>query len=353
MIRIRLDIAYDGTDFKGWATQPGLRTVQQEIETALSTVLRRPASEPVQLTVGGRTDAGVHARGQVAHCDITAAEFAALCKDTSTPANRARRVNGVLQRQNASDILIADITEVPAEFDARFGALWRRYEYRVAGPVVDPLARRFTATAKRTPQLELLQQAAAELVGLRDFGAFCKAREGATTIRNLTEFSWRAEHNLDPRSGTAPGTGASTEAGSTATGASTEASAGTAGASSDAEFSASAGTAAGTGAAASPVCVAHIQADAFCHSMVRALIGACVAVATGRITLERLREIRDAAERSSEFTVMPAHGLSLEEIAYPASSELAARVAQTRARREPAEAAPEAAQTAAQNSGGD
>lgn len=325
MIRIRLDIAYDGTDFKGWATQPGLRTVQQEIETALSTVLRRPATNPVQLTVGGRTDARVHARGQVAHCDITVPEFAALCKDTSTPANRARRVNGVLQRQNASDILIADITEVPAEFDARFGALWRRYEYRVAGPVVDPLARRFTATAKRTPQLELLQQAAAELVGLRDFGAFCKAREGATTIRNLTEFSWRAEHDLDPRSGTAPGTGASTE------------------------------TSAGVSAiaAVSPVCVAHIQADAFCHSMVRALIGACVAVATGRITLERLREIRDAAERSSEFTVMPAHGLSLEEIAYPAASKLAARVAQTRARREPAEAAPEAAQTAAQNSGGD
>ncbi|MBB4071421.1 tRNA pseudouridine synthase A [Canibacter oris] len=325
MIRIRLDIAYDGTDFKGWATQPGLRTVQQEIETALSTVLRRPATNPVQLTVGGRTDAGVHARGQVAHCDITVPEFAALCKDTSTPANRARRVNGVLQRQNASDILIADITEVPAEFDARFGALWRRYEYRVAGPVVDPLARRFTATAKRTPQLELLQQAAAELVGLRDFGAFCKAREGATTIRNLTEFSWRAEHDLDPRSGTAPDTGASTEA--------------------------SAGVSAI--AAVSPVCVAHIQADAFCHSMVRALIGACVAVATGRITLQRLREIRDAAERSSEFTVMPAHGLSLEEIAYPAASELAARAAQTRARRDPAEAAPEAAQTAAQNRGGD
>lgn len=324
MIRIRLDIAYDGTDFKGWATQPGLRTVQQEIETALSTVLRRPATNPVQLTVGGRTDAGVHARGQVAHCDITVPEFAALCKDTSTPANRARRVNGVLQRQNASDILIADITEVPAEFDARFGALWRRYEYRVAGPVVDPLARRFTATAKRTPQLELLQQAAAELVGLRDFGAFCKAREGATTIRNLTEFSWRAEHF--GAAGASPGT---------------------AGESSDAEFSASAGTAAGTGAAASPVCVAHIQADAFCHSMVRALIGACVAVATGRITLERLREIRDAAERSSEFTVMPAHGLSLEEIAYPAASELAARAAQTRARREPAEAAQATAQQTA------
>lgn len=329
MIRIRLDIAYDGTDFKGWATQPGLRTVQQEIETALSTVLRRPAENPVQLTVGGRTDAGVHARGQVAHCDITATEFTALCKDTSTAANRARRVNGVLQRQNASDILIADITEAPAEFDARFGALWRRYEYRVTGPVVDPLARRFTATAKRTPQLELLQQAAAELVGLRDFGAFCKAREGATTIRNLTEFSWRAE----PFG--AAGAGPS------------------AGASSGADTSASAGTAAGTGAAASPVCVAHIQADAFCHSMVRALIGACVAVATGRITLERLREIRDAAERSSEFTVMPAHGLSLEEIAYPAASELAARAAQTRARRDPAEAAPEAAQTAAQNRGGD
>lgn len=279
MARLRLDIAYDGTDFKGWAAQPGLRTVQGEIEAALTTVLRRAETNPVQVVVGGRTDAGVHARGQVAHFDVADSELNVLFKPQDSIFRQANRLNGVLQRRGSEDVLVTGLQVIDEVFDARFGALWRRYEYRVAGPQLEPLARRFTATIKRQPDIEMLQQAAAELTGLRNFGAFCKAKPGGTTIRNLTEFSWRQEQE---------------------------------------------------------VCIAHIQADAFCHSMVRALVGACVAVATGRITLQRLLEIRDNATRSSEFTVMPAHGLSLEEIAYPQSTaELAARVTQTRARRDP------------------
>ncbi|MDO4241593.1 MAG: tRNA pseudouridine synthase A [Microbacteriaceae bacterium] len=286
--RIKLTLGYDGARFSGWAQQPGLRSVQEELQLAIDTALRREPGT-TRLTVGGRTDAGVHARGQVAHFDLTEGELAQLDGKLATQAAagevatgelaraRARRINGTLARRDGTDILVHRAETAPAEFDARFGALWRRYEYRIEPAPVDPLVRHFTAEIKRPFDPALLQAAAAELVGLRDFGAFCKAREGATSIRHLTHFEWR-----------------------------------------EAERGAWA---------------AKVQADAFCHSMVRALIGATVAVATGRISLARLVEIRDAAERTSGFTVMPAHGLSLEEIAYPADSELAARALQTRARR--------------------
>lgn len=298
VIRLRLDIAYDGTDFRGWAKQPGLRTVQGELEQALATLLRRPDADAVQLTVGGRTDAGVHARGQVAHIEIAADECAALFGKNAALLNSAQlageaeisaalaesltgRLHGVLKRQNASDVVVRQIRPVSTAFDARFSAVFRRYEYRVSGMLQDPLTSRFTAAAKRLPDFQLLQAASAELLGLRDFGAFCKAREGATTIRNLTHFSWRLDGQVR---------------------------------------------------------VAHIQADAFCHSMVRALVGACVAVATGRITLARLCEIRDGAKRVSEFSVMPAHGLSLEEIGYPdGAAALAAQAVRARARRDGSE----------------
>lgn len=290
--RIRLDIAYDGTDFSGWAVQPGLRTVQGELESALARLLRA-APESVRLTVGGRTDAGVHARGQVAHVDISVPQIEKWGGSQrapkhspdgeageQTPARRmTRRLNGVLGR-STPDIAIHSVREVPPEFDARFSALRRRYEYRVRPDNArrDPLTARFTAELSRPLDLDRMQEVSQRLLGLQDFTTFCKAREGATAVRELLAFEWRE-----------------TEDGAYA---------------------------------------ARIEADAFCHSMVRALVGSVVAVGSGRIAPTELEELRDARKRTSRFTVMPACGLSLEEIAYPDDGQLAARAAQTRARRD-------------------
>lgn len=289
LTRIRLDLAYDGTDFSGWAAQPGLRTVQGELERALGVILRTgPETAGVRLTVGGRTDAGVHARGQVAHLDVTEAQLAKWSArrgrgprdDAEESAARARKLNGVLKR-GAPDVVIHGARIVPAAFDARFSALRRRYEYRLRGEGMrrDPLTARFTAEVPRALDLSAMQRASDELLGLNDFTTFCKAREGATAVRDLLCFEWRE-----------------TEDGAYA---------------------------------------ARIEADAFCHSMVRSLVGAVVAVGSGRIGHEDLVALRDARERSSRFTVMPAHGLSLEEIVYPPDAELAGRAEQTRARRDP------------------
>lgn len=266
--RLRLDIGYDGTDFHGWAAQPGLRTVQGELEAALCVLLREIA--PPRLTVGGRTDAGVHARGQVAHLDAPS--------DAATRIT-PRRINGVLARRGASDAVVHEVREAPAAFDARFGALSRRYEYRLRGlgSRRDPLTARFTAEVSKELDLPAMQRASDELLGLQDFTTFCKAREGATAVRELLRFDWRE-----------------TEDGAFA---------------------------------------AAIEADAFCHSMVRALVGAVVAVGSARIGRDELLRLRDARERTSRFTVMPAHGLSLEQIVYPPDEQLAARAERTRARR--------------------
>ena len=289
--RLRLDLAYDGTDFSGWAVQPGLRTVQGEIEAAIATLLRAEPRE-VRLTVGGRTDAGVHARGQVAHLDLGPEQLAKWTGNQrrgsvadahlDPGALMARRLNGVLGR-GVPDIAIHSVREAAPGFDARFSALRRRYEYRVrpGNARRDPLTARFTAEVPRELDLSLMQRVSEDLLGLQDFTTFCKAREGATAVRELLCFEWRE-----------------TEDGAYA---------------------------------------ARIEADAFCHSMVRALVGSVVAVGHGRIDSGELVRLRDARERTSRFTVMPAHGLSLEEIAYPDDADLAERAEQTRARRDPLE----------------
>ena len=266
--RLRIDLGYDGSDFHGWAKQPGLRTVQGELERALAVLLRVP-SEDVTVVVGGRTDAGVHARGQVAHLDVARISVSRVT---------ARRLHGVLRRF-APDIVVHDVSSVPPEFDARFSALRRRYEYRVRSSDTrrDPLTSRYTVELSHTLDLDAMQRASHSLLGLRDFTTFCKARDGATAVRTLIDFTWRE-----------------TEDGALA---------------------------------------ARIEADAFCHSMVRALTGAVVAVGAGRLTQDDLDSLADARERTSRFSVLPAHGLSLEEIVYPEADELASRAHQTRARR--------------------
>lgn len=286
MVRLRLDIGYDGTEFHGWAAQPGLRTVQAEMEAAVALLLRVPVTE-VKLTVGGRTDAGVHARGQVAHVDVGVAQFHKWGGRSHQPGGdadsqaHARRLNGVLRRY-ASDIVVHRVAIVPHAFDARFSALRRRYEYRLQGSDTtrDPLSARFTAEVPRPLDLSIMQVASDQLLGLNDFTTFCKARERSTAVRTLLRFEWSR--------------------------------------------------------AVDGVCVARIEADAFCHSMVRALVGGVVAVGSGQITLDELEELRVARERTSRFVVMPARGLSLEEIVYPPDVDLADRARLTRARRDDA-----------------
>ena len=261
-VRIRLDLAYDGTDFHGWAAQPGLRTVQGELSEALATVLRVPS---VAVVCAGRTDAGVHARGQVVHADIEDDALEGL----------VRRLNGRLP----ADVRVRQVVEAPAGFDARFGALWRRYAYRIADTpeAGDPLTRGHVLARPRPVDLDAMNAAAALLVGRHDFASFCKQREGATTIRTLLELGWAREP--------------------------------------------------------SGVLVGTVRADAFCHSMVRSLVGCLIAVGEGRRPVAWAEEILRAEARDPAVAVVPAHGLTLEEVAYPADDELAARAVQTRARR--------------------
>jgi tRNA pseudouridine38-40 synthase len=273
-VRIRIDLAYDGTDFHGWAAQPGLRTVQGELSTALATVLRVPE---VAVVCAGRTDTGVHARGQVAHLDVDDAVLVAAAGRSPDPAVEAllRRLNGLLP----SDVRVRRVVEAAPGFDARFGALWRRYAYRIADTpaVVDPLARAQVLTWPRPLDLAAMNAASAVLVGRHDFASFCRQREGATTIRTLQELSWRRDD---------------------------------------------AGVAVGT-----------VRADAFCHSMVRALVGCLIAVGEGRRPVAWAGDVLRAATRDPAVAVVHAHGLTLEEVAYPADEDLGARAAQTRAKR--------------------
>ncbi len=280
--RYRLDIAYDGTNFNGWATQPGLRTVQGVLEDALSLVLPRVdgADYTPRLTVAGRTDAGVHALGQVAHLDIPEAIVAKGFSRTenSFATELHRKLSKTLSRD--PDVTVHKIQDAPPGFDARFSALSRAYEYKIsdAEAPYNPLSRLDQWRVESVLDLDILNRTSGVLLGLRDFGAFCKPREGSTSIRDLQEFHWRRGANR--------------------------------------------------------TVIAHLKADAFCHSMVRNLVGALVEVAKGRLNLARLTELLDAAERSPEIKVAPAHGLTLLAVEYPTESELADRAEKTRGLRE-------------------
>jgi len=263
-IRVRLGIAYDGAAFSGWAVQPGRRTVQGELQEALGRILRLdPAPE---LTVAGRTDAGVHARGQVAHVDLPRTAWDAVADSAG------RRLAGVLP----ADVRVTSIGPAPEGFDARFSALARRYRYRVGDHPygVDPMRRGDTLWHKARLDVAAMNEAARLLTGEHDFAAYCRRREGATTIRRLLRLEWeRAEPDL---------------------------------------------------------VAATVEADAFCHNMVRALVGAMLAVGDGRRPVEWPAEVLAAGERDSAVHVVPAHGLTLEEVRYPADDELASRARETR-----------------------
>ncbi|MFV0252950.1 MAG: tRNA pseudouridine(38-40) synthase TruA [Beutenbergiaceae bacterium] len=275
-VRLRLDLGYDGSGFVGWASQPGLRSVQHELETALATVLR--SAQPMRLTVAGRTDAGVHARGQVAHVDVPATAFAAVPGRSDLAPEQAlrRRLAGVLP----ADIVVHRVQLAPPGFDARFSAIWRRYSYTVVDEVGyrDPTVRGSQLWHPRPLDLAQMQRASEHLVGEHDFLAYCKPRAGATTIRTLVDFGWQRTGGL---------------------------------------------------------LVARVVADAFCHSMVRSLVGASLAVGEGRWPATRPHDLLLAVRRDSSITVAPAHPLVLEQVGYPDDSELASRASVARSMRAP------------------
>ena len=262
-LRVRLDVSYDGTDFSGWAVQPGRRTVQDELQRALATVLRVPA---VAVTVAGRTDTGVHATGQVAHADVPAPLDPLLL----------RRLAAVLPR----DVRVTAVSLAPPHFDARFGALWRRYEYRISDVAsgASPLRRRFVLDHRRALDVAAMDAAAGLVLGLHDFAAFCKFRDTGTTIRTVQQFGVARE-------------------------------------------------------AATGEVVVSIRADAFCHSMVRSLVGALLAVGEERRSVEWPAALLQLSARSPDVTVAPALGLTLVEVGYPPDDQLAARLEITRAKR--------------------
>ncbi|WP_217614934.1 tRNA pseudouridine(38-40) synthase TruA [Cellulomonas sp. GbtcB1] len=282
-VRVRVDLAYDGTDFAGWARQPGLRTVQGVVEDALALVLRSEhrGETPPRVTVAGRTDAGVHARGQVLHVDVPAGAWAAVPgrSDRTPEESLLTRLGGVLP----PDVVATAVTIAPEGFDARFSAVARRYVYRVCDdPALrDPLRRAHVLWTRRPLDVDAMHEAAGRVLGRHDFAAYCKPRPGATTIRTLDELTWE-------RPADGPDAG---------------------------------------------LVVATVRADAFCHSMVRALVGASLAVGEGRRPVDWPAELLVGGRRDPGSAVVAAHGLTLEEVVYPPDAELAVRQLRTRAMR--------------------
>jgi len=284
IIRVRIDLAYDGTGFSGWAAQPGRRTAEGVLGETLGRVLRM--DEPPRLTVAGRTDAGVHARGQVAHADLPpdAWELASGQRSrrrrAEEPIDAGGALAGRLGRALPADLRVRAIAPAPEGFDARFSALWRRYSYRVCDAVAtaDPLRRNDTLWHLRPLDLAAMTEAATLLLGEHDFAAFCRRREGATTVRALRRLDWQRD--------------------------------------------------------ADGIAVATVIADAFCHNMVRSLVGALLPVGDGARPPSWPASVLAGRTRDPAVRVVPPHGLCLEEVRYPPPAELAARAAETRRVRE-------------------
>ncbi|MCW2639375.1 MAG: tRNA-pseudouridine synthase i [Dactylosporangium sp.] len=266
-VRLRLDVAYDGTDFSGWAVQPGRRTVAGVLTQALD----RLFGGVTGLTVAGRTDAGVHATGQVCHVDVSPGHWA------NVSTTLLRRLAGLLP----ADVRVRAVQVVAQTFDARFSALSRRYAYRVTDAPygADPLRRHDTLAWPRPLDVDALNDAAAGLCGEHDFAAYCRRKENATTVRAVTRLDWRREPD--------------------------------------------------------GVLVATVQADAFCQAMVRSLVGAMLAVGEGRRPASWPADLLSRRERANEVGVAPAHGLTLVAVAYPEDpAEYAERAQATRRRRD-------------------
>jgi len=267
--RLRIDFAYDGTNFSGWAKQRDQKTIQGEMESALEPITRNPIS----LQVAGRTDAGVHALAQVAHFDLPERDHRGHEWDLT---DNTYRLNRILPE----DIRVHSIAKAPQYFHARFSALSRSYIYKILddGQILPPLLRYDTATWYRPLDLDAMNEAVNPLLGEHDFAAFCKARESGTSIRTLKEFAFERD--------------------------------------------------------SMGVIIAKVKADAFCHSMVRSLIGAAVCVGEARFSPTWMKEVLDGKTRIGESLVFPARGLTLTKVEYPEDFELKDRLSITVRRRD-------------------
>jgi tRNA pseudouridine38-40 synthase len=243
MMRYRLDIAYDGGRFHGFARQPDVRTVQGEIEQ----VLERVTGTPVETVGAGRTDAGVHARRQVMSFSL----------DTPVEPDRIKRaVTGML----GPGIAATGCTVADDDFDARFSARWRSYRYRVLNtPDPDPLLHQTTWHVSEHLDVDAMNMAASGFVGEHDFASFCRRAEGKTTVRTVLSVSWHREDHL---------------------------------------------------------VVCSIQALAFCHQMVRSIVGFCVDAGRNRADPASVAEVLEARDRAEARPIAPPQGLILWDVGY-------------------------------------
>lgn len=255
--RIRIDLSYDGTNFYGWGKQADRRTVQGELEAALFTLFQRE----LDTVVAGRTDAGVHASGQVCHVDVPENDYTDI----------AYRLNRILN----DEIRIKSVNRVSDDFHARFGALRRHYIYKIkdGNGFIEPTARLDVTPWYRHLNVDLMNQAAATLIGENDFFSYARFREKATTTRDLQRFEFERDAN--------------------------------------------------------GLILAHVTADAFLYNMVRALIGTMVYIGEGRFPITWAKEVLDQRERPSDSVVFPAKGLTFVGVDYPADSELKSRILKT------------------------
>jgi tRNA pseudouridine38-40 synthase len=254
---VRLDLEYDGGEFSGWAAQPGLRTIEGEVSTALETIL----NAPVELTVAGRTDAGVHAWGQVASFDT----------DLELPAGIVRSLNGILP----DDVGVLMAARAPDGFNARHDARSRTYCYRVLNrPTPSPFERGRALWVPYPLDLDLLHRSAELLTGTHDFTAFTPTEtEHVRFEREVFRAEWTRP------SPTAPGRGAEEEAGGDLL-----------------EF--------------------WVEADAFMRNMVRVLVGTMLEVASGRRDVENFASLLEGAPRQAAGDTSRPHGLYLASVSY-------------------------------------
>jgi len=257
-VRLRLVVAYDGKDFRGFASQPGQRTVAGELSRAISTFAGHPLAH---LVCAGRTDAGVHASGQVVHLDVAPGlDLGALQK----------AVNSML----APDIVVRCVDAAPEGFDARHSAKSRRYRYLVLeSPFPDPLLSGLVWTVKGPLDLRAMSAAADALVGEHDFRAFCRRAPGADPGDKITrvvlDARWSLEHPDEP------------------------------------ELDSS-----------SRLLRFDVEALSFCHQMVRSIVGVLVDVGRGKRPASDVHWLLTSGDRSLACEPAPANGLCLVGVRY-------------------------------------
>ncbi|NMN02283.1 tRNA pseudouridine synthase A [Bifidobacterium panos] len=333
VMRLRIDLGYDGEGFYGWALQPNVRTVQGEVENAIRRILRVPpddSEDPVRLVVAGRTDTGVHASHQVCHVDVNAS--------TLSRAKGHMRVSAVtalehrLQRIVPDDIAIHSVSAAPEGFDARFSALERTYVYRIAdrGSGVDPRLRGCVLHIDDELDIDAMNQAAAMTIGLHDFGSFATPNPGGTTIREVKRAYWERVPSTPLCAGIAPQAGrvAAKAKAKTKTKAKTKAAAEPTESPESTEATTQSYV---VPALESGLVCFTIVADAFARNMVRSLVNACVQIGVGKRDLDWFAGKMEVPEREGSTGPIAPQGLTLEHVAYPPDSQLASRAQSIRA----------------------